>query len=854
MENKKVVFGALVWILSLLTFEISYSQTQPKAWYVYKYATGLNNGTSWQNAWTSFSAINWSSMQVGDTLYISGGSDSLIYSESMTPAKKGITITKGKSTGHNGRVIIKAPTVASGIGIHISNVDSIKVIGLEFQDWFTCVRFYSNVTNGITFGMMKDCKGRTAGWVTEGLNGNGSDTANIRVKNLWYINNDFTTVNNSSYQTEFGSFGAVWNVFFIGNKFINYNNNSATHDDFVQGNYNTNFYYINNFFRHDSSVTKEGNANGLAGISNGGGDWYFINNILVEPPTSIGYPIMMFYRPVSNPSSYSRNWAKIRIINNTLAAAHVGMIRIGYDEQAFIANNIFYTSQERILVSNSGAGRNSFITPDNCEISNQYFTIQNNGFYNNYTDAANPNGKVYPYLGCDNPPTLPASNKMFNRGSNTFYLPFNSNFRMASLNPLDFKIPANSSAKDIGQQISDLTMHPSTGSIIDPEYGTPLSNYRGSGKNLVQYFVERDFEGNLRVGNWDIGAFEYGGSQVIIDNDPPEVLSAEIIDSVTVSISFSEPLDQSSATNPNNFSIDNGVSVNNAQLVNLSNVRLTTSVHSPGFYTVTVNNVTDTAGNVISSSNNSADYGYNPDPTPGLLKFTPTGTNASSIPEPEHLPEKTFDGLGYNSGDPTSRWAGNNLPQWIGYDLGNSIMLNKTRIQFYKWNEGRIYTYSIMVSTDSINWTSVKQNILSSNTEWTEENFEPVPARYIRIIVHSNNQNDWASLWETEFYGQLIVSGNENNNVKPTDFSLEQNFPNPFNPSTKIIWQSPVGSHQTIKVFDILGNEIATLVDEYKEPGRYEVEFDASNLSSGIYIYRLQTEGYISTRKMILLR
>ncbi|MBI5661133.1 MAG: T9SS type A sorting domain-containing protein [Ignavibacterium album] len=88
----------------------------------------------------------------------------------------------------------------------------------------------------------------------------------------------------------------------------------------------------------------------------------------------------------------------------------------------------------------------------------------------------------------------------------------------------------------------------------------------------------------------------------------------------------------------------------------------------------------------------------------------------------------------------------------------------------------------------------------------------------------------------------------------PNEFALYQNYPNPFNPSTKISWQSPVGSWQTLKVFDILGNEVATLVDEFKEPGIYEVEFDASNLTSGVYVYRLKTEGFIITRKMVLLR
>jgi len=56
----------------------------------------------------------------------------------------------------------------------------------------------------------------------------------------------------------------------------------------------------------------------------------------------------------------------------------------------------------------------------------------------------------------------------------------------------------------------------------------------------------------------------------------------------------------------------------------------------------------------------------------------------------------------------------------------------------------------------------------------------------------------------------------------PTEYVLEQNYPNPFNPSTVISWQSPVGSQQTLKIYDILGNEVATLVDEYKPAGRYE--------------------------------
>lgn len=99
----------------------------------------------------------------------------------------------------------------------------------------------------------------------------------------------------------------------------------------------------------------------------------------------------------------------------------------------------------------------------------------------------------------------------------------------------------------------------------------------------------------------------------------------------------------------------------------------------------------------------------------------------------------------------------------------------------------------------------------------------------------------------------LIISGVEDEG-KVKDFSLSQNYPNPFNPSTKISWQASVSGHQSIKVYDILGNEIATLIDEYKPAGSYEVEFDGSDLRSGVYFYQLRIEGYSFVRKMLLLK
>ncbi|OGU35779.1 MAG: hypothetical protein A2315_02395 [Ignavibacteria bacterium RIFOXYB2_FULL_35_12] len=88
----------------------------------------------------------------------------------------------------------------------------------------------------------------------------------------------------------------------------------------------------------------------------------------------------------------------------------------------------------------------------------------------------------------------------------------------------------------------------------------------------------------------------------------------------------------------------------------------------------------------------------------------------------------------------------------------------------------------------------------------------------------------------------------------PKNYSLEQNYPNPFNPSTVISWQSPVGSQQVIKLFDVIGNEVATLINEWKEAGSHSLKFDASDLSSGVYYYKLTTDNFSSTKKMILTK
>ncbi len=101
----------------------------------------------------------------------------------------------------------------------------------------------------------------------------------------------------------------------------------------------------------------------------------------------------------------------------------------------------------------------------------------------------------------------------------------------------------------------------------------------------------------------------------------------------------------------------------------------------------------------------------------------------------------------------------------------------------------------------------------------------------------------------------LLTEFNESKTTELlSDFYLAQNYPNPFNPTTTIQYSIPQRSNVTLKVYDVLGSEIATLVNEEKERGVYTVNFNASNMASGMYIYRITAGSFVETKKMILLR
>ena len=109
---------------------------------------------------------------------------------------------------------------------------------------------------------------------------------------------------------------------------------------------------------------------------------------------------------------------------------------------------------------------------------------------------------------------------------------------------------------------------------------------------------------------------------------------------------------------------------------------------------------------------------------------------------------------------------------------------------------------------------------------------------------------------DTEVIGNLYtnVGWEKSQDVSPKEFQLFQNYPNPFNPSTAILYQLPERSFVTLKVYDIIGNEITTLVRGEKPAGEYEIEFNAVALPSGVYFYKLQSGNFVETKKMVVIK
>lgn len=188
-----------------------------------------------------------------------------------------------------------------------------------------------------------------------------------------------------------------------------------------------------------------------------------------------------------------------------------------------------------------------------------------------------------------------------------------------------------------------------------------------------------------------------------------------------------------------------------------------------------------------------------------------------------------------------------------GASYSSSLSVSGTAVHVI-WIDDRDGNFEIYynLSTDGgISWGSDTR--LTNNSALSNFSSVSTSGSVVHIVWWDERDGN------PEIYYKLNPTGNvtgiENiSSELPKEYSLEQNYPNPFNPATKISYHISKSDFVSLKIYDVLGNEVATLTDEYKPAGTYEIKFDAKNLSSGIYFYKLNSGSLSQINKMVLMK
>jgi len=205
-------------------------------------------------------------------------------------------------------------------------------------------------------------------------------------------------------------------------------------------------------------------------------------------------------------------------------------------------------------------------------------------------------------------------------------------------------------------------------------------------------------------------------------------------------------------------------------------------------------------------------------------------------------------------GGPNSLWYEWNWP--LNFNLPSAPILispngslDTTTVEFsWTMSEPLVAKYWFEIATNNqftnsfIDSTLVDTTYLYSNLHYGQSYWWRVKAY---------NAMGWGSFSDV---GSIVIVSVEDGNDMPAEYSLDQNYPNPFNSSSVIRYSVPQSSNVVIKVFDVLGNEIETLVTEEKPAGTYELTWYSESLPSGVYFYQLKAGEFVQTKKMILLK
>ena len=191
---------------------------------------------------------------------------------------------------------------------------------------------------------------------------------------------------------------------------------------------------------------------------------------------------------------------------------------------------------------------------------------------------------------------------------------------------------------------------------------------------------------------------------------------------------------------------------------------------------------------------------------------------------------------------------------WVQVDLQSAQTISRAVVTWM----GNYFakTYQVQVSSDAVNWTAVHTN--NAGAAGTQDiSFPATTARYVRLYCSARNLSSYR-VYEFEIYSGGLAKGSGTTEAEqdliPREIALLQNYPNPFNPSTNISYSLPAAAPVTLRVYDVIGNVVARLVNGVQPAGVHTVHFNAGHLSAGTYYYVLQTGETRIVRRLALVK
>ncbi|OQY72559.1 MAG: hypothetical protein B6D44_09795, partial [Ignavibacteriales bacterium UTCHB2] len=941
----------LIFFMIVLPFYLCASN-----YYVDKNAIGLNNGTSWANAWQSLSAINWNLIQPGDVIYVSGGTDSTIYYEQLTVDKNGtstnpISIIVGKfapnPNGHSGRVILDGGGFLGGDGkwrgthtgsnnqaelrdananFIIGSLIGLKIINRSDSSWQPIPGYWSFATGTITantatsvvttlsggtdndwdsadkyeieprnqsiyvhdkkYVIIKgfECRNANKGVHVEGDNW----VKNIVLDSLViydfydqagiFLNGDQTlytvesvTIMNCNIISPLLVAGETDCIYIQGaqhtvihDNFIrNRNQDSLAHNDALQSYHSSGFIIYNNILINDSVNSSEGGGmpiilgaegNNPVVIYNNfiymGGAWYAQANMG-------GALCLRWYDRFPMPPTY--------VINNTIIVNGPRVRGFWWEYGCNLAvNNIiamYCPPNYRNLtwMSNLDVGQYNIAGgPANVE------NIRNNLFWKMDSDI-DFSGE---YAGNGNTGSVSGWSSWSNIYSGTGI----------NVDPL---------------LVCNIGYEPDQGALNgELQPGTPATNAGENVQALINSFglPWSDIKGNPRDSSPDIGAYQYSS-----ESDSTFFLSVQVINNFNL---VSVP-----GINPEGMGVNTWWAYRDqtANVYKYENGYLPISTTTPGtgywmkhsgnrFYntgeewpatgiqTVTHTPINGTTGwNLIGGYEASIDNANIVTNPPGLIsgpiyKYS-GGYYRSATMNPGYGYWVKLSGIGQIILSDTLTKTQESI-EWIQEDWGKIIFTDAAGVSYTLYavkDEVDLNQYELPpVPLDGIFDIRFSSGRIAENLERGEQTIELRGINY-PVYIKVDNMNitfqDEKGKQKTATLNngeETIINDRSISNLKivsgqiiiPKEFSLEQSFPNPFNPSTTIRFSLPEAMNVTLSIYNVLGEKITELVNAKLDVGKYSYIWNSeqSGAATGLYIYELRTEKSILTKKMLLIK